>query len=207
MAVETEIKLCPSGGAEAGRRLLEQHGFSPAGLPAHEIDQVYDFPTGELRQTGRLLRLRLIRKSSAGSTWLLTYKGPATPGRHKSREEIETGVSDGQALDRILTALGYQPSFRYEKYRTKFLESGEPSALAEGPEKGLVTLDETPIGAFLELEGPGYWIDRTAARLGFTPEQYITASYAALYGQYLQNNPLAPADMIFLRSPHPDPNT
>jgi hypothetical protein len=29
-------------------------------------------------------------------------------------------------------------------------------------EPGIITLDETPIGVFLELEGGKYWIDGTA---------------------------------------------
>ena len=126
-----------------------------------------------MRQSGRLLRLR-----SAGGRWTVTYKGPADQATHKSREEIETDVSDGPAFAQILAALGYQPSFAYEKFRTTFAIAGE---------EGIVTLDETPIGDFLELEGPGYWIDQTALRLGFEPADYITSSYPVLYEEYRQS--------------------
>jgi len=47
------------------------------------------------------------------------------------------------------------------------------------PGKALV--DETPVGNFLELEGPPDWIDRTARRLGFRPGDYSLASYRDLY--------------------------
>ena len=116
MAVETEIKLRLTQGPERARALLEQHGFRATGPRQLETDQTFDLPTGELRQSGRLLRLR-----SAGGRWTVTYKGPPDAGdRHKSREEIETEVSDGAAFAQILERLGYQPSFAYEKFRTTF---------------------------------------------------------------------------------------
>jgi adenylate cyclase, class 2 len=190
MPLETEIKLRLRQGPEHARALLEQHGFRATGPRQLETNQTFDLPSGELRQSGRLLRLR-----SAGGQWTITYKGPAQGDKHKSREEIETTVSDGPALVQILAALGYQPSFAYEKFRTTF------GALAE---EGIVTLDETPIGDFMELEGPGYWIDETAVRLGFRPADYITASYAALYQDYRRiqettQGKTVPCDMRFHR--------
>ena len=189
MAVETEIKLRLPGGAGPARRLLEQHGFAPTGPRQLETDQAFDLPTSQLRRSDRLLRLR-----SAGGKWTVTYKGPAThndptaEARHKSREEIETEIADGPALVQILAALGYQPSFAYEKYRTTFHALNEP---------GIVTLDETPIGDFLELEGPEYWIDQTASRFGFHAADYVTLSYAALYELYRQENGIVRRDMKF----------
>ena len=120
---------------------------------------------------------------------MVTYKGPGhrrTP--YKSREEIEFDVSDATALTEVLARLGYAPRFRYEKYRTKFAAPGEP---------GFITIDETPIGVFLELEGPVEWIDATAARLGFSAAEYLTSSYSSLYAEYLLSNPNASRDMTF----------
>ncbi len=112
MAVETEVKLRLPQGPERAKALLEQHGFRATGPRQLETNQTFDLPTSELRRSGRLLRLR-----SAGECWTVTYKGPAADNtRHKSREEIETEVSDGAAFADILEALGYQPSFAYEKY-------------------------------------------------------------------------------------------
>src|SRR5438105_15152025 len=108
MAVETEIKLRLSQGAAHARALLEERGFGASGPRHLETDQLFDLPTSELRQTDRVLRLR-----STGGRWILTYKGPVeeTPDgatRHKSREEIETEISDGLAFEQILRRLGYQ---------------------------------------------------------------------------------------------------
>ena len=121
---------------------------------------------------------------------MVTYKGPPQGGNHKSREEIETAVSDGAAFAQILAALGYQPSFAYEKFRTTYKVLGE---------EGIATVDETPIGDFLELEGPGYWIDQTALRLGFEPADYITSSYATLYEEHRRKDTTVPRDMKFYR--------
>ena len=44
-----------------------------------------------------------------------------------------------------------------------------------------MTLDETPIGNFIELEGEPQWIDQTANELGFPESTYVTSSYATLY--------------------------
>ena len=182
MPVETEIKLRLTDAASA-RAMLDRHGYRQSDPRTLEIDQVYDRPDGELKRSGRLLRVRC-----AAGRWTLTYKGPCQPDRYKSREEIESDLSDGAAFVQILSALGYSPAFRYEKFRTKFTAGDQP---------GLVTLDETPIGSFLELEGAGDWIDRTAAALGFSPAEYVTASYAALYQQYRKEHAGVPEDMRF----------
>ena len=73
----------------------------------------------------------------------------------------------------ILTALGFAPSFRYEKFRIEWSDG-----------TGHVVLDETPIGNYGEIEGPPRWIDRTAHALGIAPSQYITDSYAQLFADW-----------------------
>jgi adenylate cyclase class 2 len=91
-------------------------------------------------------------------------------------------------LHQILTSIGFKASFRYEKYRTEFRLGG----LA-----GVVTVDETPIGVFLELEGPGDWIDETAKGLGFSPEDYILESYGRLYVADCERRGIEPTNMVF----------
>ena len=45
----------------------------------------------------------------------------------------------------------------------------------------MVAIDDTPIGTFVEIEGDEAAIHALAARLGFAPADYITASYRALF--------------------------
>jgi len=85
--------------------------------------------------------------------------------------------------------LGFKPVFRYEKYRREFAQGNNSH--------GVVTLDETPIGDFLELEGPGDWIDETASRLGFSPENYSLESYGRLYQNYCERKGVKAQNMVF----------
>lgn len=184
---ETEIKLAYSGTPEAARAMLEHHGYTLVDPRTLEADQLFD-RSGELRDADQLLRLR-----RTGDRALVTYKGPRARGpeeRHKSREEIEFDVSGTEAFTLVLARLGYYPSFRYEKYRTKFAAAGEP---------GFITIDETPIGIFLELEGGPEWIDQTAARLGYPLEKYLTCSYASLYKEFRLTHSGEPENMTFPR--------
>lgn len=165
------------------RRRLRRAGFRLRRRRTFESNLVFDTPELALRRAGKLLRLR-----EAGGERLLTYKGPPEPGRHKRREEIDVAVQDGPALLFVLERLGYQVVFRYEKYRTEYHRPGE---------EGVVTIDETPIGNFLEIEGTPEWIDRTAAELGYEAGDYITASYGRLFLEYAERQPVPPRHMVF----------
>jgi adenylate cyclase class 2 len=181
--LETEIKL--RIGRAAARRQLGRLGFSVAKRRVLESNTVFDTPAGSLRAARKLLRLR-----QAGPLHTLTFKGPPVAGPHKSREELEAVFTEAASLGHILDRLGYAPAFRYQKYRTEYSASGQA---------GTAMLDETPVGDFLELEGPARWIDRTARALGFSPADYITASYASLYFAHCASNGLEPSNMVFSR--------
>lgn len=181
-SLEVEIKLAVPSAAE-GRAKLLAAGFAPLHERAFEANSVFDTPSLELIQSGRLLRLRQFRGEA-----LLTYKGPSEPGPHKTRREIETGVADGDAMQAVLESLGYRVVFRYEKYRTAF---------ARPAGGGHAYLDETPIGCYLELEGAPDWIDATAAQLGFGRADYITLSYGALYREHCRRAGVEPSHMVF----------
>ena len=57
--------------------------------------------------------------------------------------------------------------------------------------------DQTPVGDYIELEGPGSWIDRVARQLGYQRKDYITASYAALYYLWCRKHGRVPRNMVF----------
>ena len=181
--MEIEVKLRWERDAPAARSFLERLGYQLKKPRIHECNQLFDRPGAELQSRDQLLRLR-----RAGDRAIVTYKGPSQRARHKSREEIEFEVSNPENFAEVLDRLGYLPGFRYEKYRTELAIPEEP---------GVVTIDETPMGVFLELEGPAEWIDRTAARLGFRQSAYLTASYPGLYWEFRSSHPEAPADMVF----------
>jgi len=180
---EVEVKLRMADPRSAAALLLG-HDFRVIHERAFESNMLFDTPERALRAERRLLRVR-----EFGGVATLTYKGTPETGRHKSREELETDVSDAETLRLMLGRLGYVPFFRYEKYRAIFHRPGEPA--------GLAVLDETPIGCWVELEGAPDWIDANAARLGFSPDQYITESYGALWLSYCREHGLNSTDMVF----------
>jgi adenylate cyclase class 2 len=190
---ETEIKLKVSN-PESVKRRLAALGFCVLKRRYFESNYLFDFPNRKLRKAGGLLRLRFV---PAGA--LLTFKGPPLRSRdYKVRNEYETEVADGKTLWRVLEGLGLRETFRYEKYRTVFgrKSHGNWAALAN-PASGELVYDETPIGNYLELEGPKGWIDAVAAGLGFRRQDYVTASYVRLYYQRCAELRKKPANMMF----------
>ncbi len=177
---EVEIKFVLSD-LPAMERRLQRAGFRPQTPRTHEMNTLYDLPSGELRTRGEVLRLR-----EYGGKWTLTHKSRGHDGRHKSRIENETTVSDGAQAEGILTALGYRPSFRYEKFRSEWTDGA-----------GHVVLDETPIGSFGEIEGPPRWIDRTARALDIQPADYITDSYVLLFVKWKERTHSSAAHMTY----------
>src|SRR5208282_2268847 len=149
MPKEIEIKFRIDN-LPALTRALKQAGFQQLTRSTHEMNALYDLPGQKLRQRGEMLRLR-----KYGETWLLTHKAKGKTGPHKARVELETHVENGPEMDTILRALGFEPTFRYEKYRAEWTDA-----------TGHVVLDQTPIGNFGEIEGPPRWIDLTARALG-----------------------------------------
>ncbi len=185
---ETEIKL-PISQAGALRRKLKALGFRVVEPRRFEINQLFDFADQRLRRSRSLLRLRLVNGKC-----LLTFKGPPLEsGPYKVRGETETTIADGDSAHEIFRSLGLRETFRYDKYRTSYARRGEWKR-GHGPR---AEFDETPIGNYLELEGPPRWIDSVAHRLGFEPAGYITASYAALYFEKCRRERRQPCNMVF----------
>jgi adenylate cyclase class 2 len=180
-AVETEIKISIADPATV-RTKLNELGFAIAVPRIFEANTLYDRKS-ELRSRNEILRLR-----EAGDHYVITFKGVEQAGNYKQREELETTLGSADVMAAILARLDYHRAFRYEKFRTEFQRQGGD---------GVVTIDETPIGFFVELEGPGEWIDATARQLGFSPSDYVLDSYGKLYLADCQRRGVEPTDMVF----------
>jgi adenylate cyclase class 2 len=162
---ETEVKLRVSS-VEAARESLRRLGARIVQERHFEDNVLFDDAGGSLRASGTVLRLR---RTPHGA--VLTFKGPrATFAGVKSREERETAVGDAEEAVAILRHLGYRPVFRYQKHRETWAHRGQE-----------IEVDETPIGAFLEIEGDPDGIHAVAAELGFSPSDYVTDSYVGLF--------------------------
>jgi adenylate cyclase, class 2 len=132
----------------------------------------FDLPDARLRSEQRVLRLR--RDTEAR----LTYKDPSKNERGVlSRTEIEITVEDFDKAKQFLEALGYQPVFYYEKYRTTYMLQ-----LFEGFIH--IMLDELPYGNFIEIEGETIErIQEAANKLNLKWDTAIGKSYNALFEQ------------------------
>ena len=180
MAQEIEIKFQVANARQLTRK-LRSLGFRLKTRRTHEMNTLYDFPEQPLRQRGELLRIR-----EYGPKWTVTHKAKGRAGRHKSRVETETLVSDGKSADIIFRSLGLQPIFRYEKFRAEWHDG-----------KGHLVVDETPVGTYAELEGPPRWIDGMAKQLGLKRGDYITQTYAELFREWKQRTGSPAEEMTF----------
>lgn len=179
---ENEIKVAVHD-LHALEERLGELGFLIIRPRVFESNIIYDTPTGDMRARGELIRIR-----QAASEIIFTYKGPATISRHKEREELEVAIGTPETFAIILQRLGYVPRFRYEKFRTEWARPGE---------EGVLMVDETPVGTYMELEGPGHWIDSLAAELGYSDSDYVNLSYARLYMLDCERRGVPAADMVF----------
>lgn len=215
MPRETEIKLRLTH-PKSFLRNLKKLGAKPISPRIHEHNLIFDTPDGGLAKHGQLLRIRTETPAPAGKKpkskdasprTILTFKsppdqlaiGPAAPAperRHKIREELETVLPDPSTIQKIFEGLGLRGWFRYEKYRTPY----KLPARYKWAKDLLIDFDETPIGTFIELEGPAPAIDQAASELGFSPHDYVLKNYLVLYLDDCKRQNLPPTHMLFPNS-------
>ncbi|HVZ16703.1 MAG TPA: class IV adenylate cyclase [Terriglobales bacterium] len=184
MANEVEIKFVVHD-LEAIRKRLRELNFREATPRTNEMNTLFDHG-GEMRRRGEVLRIR-----KYGDKWTVTHKSKSKDARHKTRVETETKVADGEALEGIFRAMGFEPSFRYEKFRSEWSDG-----------EGHVVLDETPIGNLGEIEGAPDWIDKVAGQLGLNEKDYITKSYAELFNDWTKKTGSKAQHMTFADVSH-----
>jgi adenylate cyclase class 2 len=180
---ETELKI-PVADLDAIRHQLKSAGAQRHHKAERELNIVLDNPARELSDTGRVLRLRRI-----GGRKLVTLKGPAKyHGRIKEREELELDIEDAETLAALFERLGFGPVFRYEKDRELWRLN-----------QVTVTLDHTPMGDFVEIEGPAEQLNSAAEKIGLDPEDATRGTYVSLWIEYRErrNDLDLPEDMVF----------
>jgi len=163
-----------------------------------EQNTLYDTPQAHLRRRNMLLRLRVetpapqnVPATSRRERVILTSKAPSPSqlktSRYKIRAEREqAALASSRRYAKSLIALGFRPTFRYDKFRTTFRLP-----------KLHLDLDETPAGTYLELEGQPKAIDRAAKALGFTKKDYLRATYWDLYVADCRRRGAKPKNMLF----------
>jgi adenylate cyclase, class 2 len=178
--LECEIKL-RFASPEAARAAVAATGAAALRPRRLQSDILFDTEQRMLSARSQVLRVRI-----EGEHSYVTFKSPAEHPTLKLREELETGVADGECLVAILERSGFRTWFRYQKYREEF-------ALGDS----VVAVDETPVGTFIEIEGSDRGIAAAALALGRGPGDYILDSYRSLFVRFCQERGTPIGDMVF----------
>lgn len=188
--IEREVKLSFESAA-AAREAVAALGAAPLRARRLQDDRLLDTAAGRLRDGRCTLRVRVEKPDGGGeSRASLTFKGPPRPDVMKVREELETAVDDGEVLLEALRRAGFEVCFRYQKYREEFERGGT-----------IVTIDETPCGVFVELEGSEAGVTRLARELGRAPGDYVTDSYRRVWESACAARGRPAGDMVFEQDP------
>lgn len=178
--LEIEIKFYLTDPAPMRLRLIELGAASEPRV--FETNRRYDNEAQALLKEGKLLRLR------HDKAWRLTYKSrPAQKDpEFKMYRELELTLDDGDTMDAILDALGFQSIQVYEKWREVFHWN-----------RTAVCIDTMPFGTFMEIEGQKDDIVSTANTLGLKWEQRILTNYLAIFDVLRKKEKLSFQDVTF----------
>lgn len=167
-------KLSALGGLCKGRHL--------------ERNVVFDSPQREMKEEGKLLRLRTKQWKDSHET-VLTLKLPPKgdiPEDVKIYDERETLVESFDGTYAILEGLGYDGAFRYDKMREEWVLDNV-----------VICLDELSFDTVIELEGERDDILSLAEKLVLPKESASTATYHELHKAYRESLGLAPQDSFY----------
>ncbi len=181
--VESEVKI-PVADLAGVREALRQACATEVQSMTRETNLLFDTDDRRLETAGCVLRLR-----RHGDRRRITFKGPVSyRGVVKQRPEHETEVGDLDQLRGIFELLGFTVVMRYEKDREEWRLDDIS-----------VVLDHTPMGDFVEVEGPPTKLQAAAAALGLDTACGVRGSYVSLWREFRATHPTRglPIDMVF----------
>ena len=144
----------------------------------YQSDTHFDDTDGTLLNADSCLRLRC-QKANDTTKYFITFKGAKEQSDYKKRVEIETAVTDGESMEKLLIALGYKKKMLIEKTRRLYKYGGCE-----------VALDYLKLlGEFVEIEGPGEKeINEVQKSLGLENVSHVPKSYAALIAEKMSGD-------------------
>lgn len=135
-----------------------------------------------------------IRNEVDGRTTLTLKVKKEDSQNYFKRLEYESGIDDPDAIIGMMEHLGFPYKVIWQKKRTLFKSCRVESGDVLIP---VFSLDETPIGFFLEVEGTESGIEDAIKILGTSSYRRIPKSYLALWEEYKKEKGIDKIDMVF----------
>lgn len=162
---EIEVKVVVKDFKEIKKKLKEL-GAKKKCQKTFEKNILFDHKNLKIKEKNFILRLRKFGKSN-----LLTLKTSAKGKKDfKVREEINILVEDFEKMKEIFNKLGFFEAFYYEKYREDYIYNGLN-----------ISLDKTPIGNYVEIEGDYEKILDFLKKINVKLKETISLSYLQLF--------------------------
>ena len=140
--IEVEVKL-PVADLDTIKGKLLKMGFRETAF-IEECDTYFDNRQGDIRANGEALRVRETKDYLTGeSRAQINFKGKKLDTCTMTREELETGVENGEICRNILQVIGYAPA-EPEVIKDRTMMQKESITACLDNVRGL--------GGFLELE-------------------------------------------------------
>ena len=107
------------------------------------------------------------------------------------RIELDTNISDVDAVIKMMPFFGYPKKITWEKKRINFISNNNEKL------DFALSLDETPIGYFLEIESSEKIIEGIIKILGLENLERTNKAYLGLWVDFKKKNNIIDKDMLF----------
>ncbi|MFA6252125.1 MAG: CYTH domain-containing protein [Candidatus Paceibacterota bacterium] len=189
MKIETEIKLMLIN--IDIKKLLEQ------------IEEIFDLEkNNEFLQithqfffedyTKQIAFPRIRNEEDGRNTLTLKVKeGNISKSEYFKRIELDTDISDVDAVIKMMPYFGYPKKISWEKKRINFLPNKNAKTDFE------ISLDETPMGYFLEIEADENRIEEIIKLLKLEDAERTKKAYLGIWADFKEKHNIKDENMLF----------
>lgn len=171
--IELELKAVVPDAAALQARLRSAGAIEE--FTGRMIDRRLDFANASLTLCDEVIRIRVYRDSSGGTTASIDWKGPATAeGGYKRREELSTSTGDAGTVMTIMRHLGLRVTRSIDREIVQFHVEGATVRVEHYPR-----MDD-----LVEVEGAPEAIERAIALTGIPRGEFSADSLALFADRY-----------------------
>ena len=167
-----------------------------------EIEQKFNLKRGQVFHqtthqffeddfTKQLAFPRVRNEESGEITLTVKAKIKDDSSEYFKRIELESNISEMQNVIDMMPYFGYKNKISWEKKRINLISEDKKEAFA-------ISLDETPMGYFLEIESDEEKIEDIIKILNLQNLKRSNKSYLGLWEEYKKENNIILEDMVFL---------